>query len=1105
DKEDEDKEDEEDEESEEERLAREEAERLEREAQEAAEREAAEQAAREEEERLAREQAERDAQQSQSGSGSGGGSTANSISYNDLTTEISFAIDSHTTASNYNVRVAFLQNSASSSTGSSGNNAIPMSSLPTMPEQGSVLPGYPGSSYSAIVIPADESGSVGSELAGSISSFYSFTGWYASEADAASNDLSKRITTYSSSSPNSLYPGIARVCSIILFNYNEGCGELVVPTTLPNNIVGIDTYDDGYVILKVIPGTTITLPGAESASAASDHLYVSMNPEVGSNTSFYCYTTDYSADVSGQYYAEGRPSIYNEVKFYYPSETITLSEEDEYLPLYMQFISPVEIRVRTNGETIKVRDMVSYPNDAVSLASLAGPSGTVQALPSSITQSTTPQKWKISYSSTANYDYLLQTVYYGNSFAVPVFEGNTGSEDYHRELLCSYRTSANGPVTTYNYADNDIVMFSPENVEYKNPCKAAVRDGKYVFTVQSVDWVCIANGTDPYSEAYEVANSCFEFSENSPFVIPDDEYEGDGLYKFAINPIDLYNNNGQPGGSTPAFGLTEIAGGSGFGKYIYAPDDIVYSWNSKGSARGGAADDPTACYQASYLGSDFAQYSFVGVQGYRLAGFEIEYYQKGLNTMINKTFLLNERSEYEGLYYNAVPCLTAGTSYAVANKLSLDAVWPDTFDMEYNLGSPVYFTPIFVPAAPVTATLTYTEPNFSSRASKTYLLGDYTLSLNTGTSNYGSVKNLDLTSIAIDYARIGVTNGFVSTGFRSSVGSYQLPTMQGQDPYYELYNNGVLSSGHSWMISHDSNDHIVLKEILTLLAVEDQAAITHYPFANIEGREEEENNTFIRGLKSVGQGSAPSTFTDYRPAIRKVVPAQGEECKYSCFFTREDNQIKFARVFTSSDSFYVSGSGSYSHFYGAITDLMGSDYLGSGSTYLGGYTSVYVYGSSTFCGTPTENDYMGIVNGVEVKRTTFDPEEDPSNIYSFLGLPSGHAGMFRFYNYTGVRITNWDSAYCYSAGHWGDFNAETSVGEPIKDCSYYANMPATDRRFYAIFDYASQTGYPEGYINVCVANVACVINIGIDQDGKAEVDYLTADQMNNLWTGTSGG
>ena len=196
--------------------------------------------------------------------------------------------------------------------------------------------------------------------------------------------------------------------------------------------------------------------------------------------------------------------------------------------------------------------------------------------------------------------------------------------------MCTYKIKADGLVTTYKGNSSiNINQFTPQFNESEQFNVLKDIDGRYIFTVQPVDWVYI--DMDPANAPGGVqSTSVFAVGENNPFVLPHDQSIDEYKYKFAINPVDLITDTGvQP---AAPFNFTVRTGlirnpGSGHNQmdtFIYAPDDIIYPFNLLGTARNtDYGTNPSAIYESGVI-PEFSKksYSYVGVQGYKLIGYK---------------------------------------------------------------------------------------------------------------------------------------------------------------------------------------------------------------------------------------------------------------------------------------------------------------------------------------------------------------------------------------------------------------------------------------------------------------------------------------------------
>ncbi|MBR5369366.1 MAG: hypothetical protein IK138_08865 [Lachnospiraceae bacterium] len=1015
-----------------------EKERIEKEAAEKAEkerleREAAEQAAREEAERLAREQAEREAQQN----------AAKNPHYVDSVQNVS--LSSGSSSNNVRVRVGFVR-----STGSTGSNVVRAGDLPDM-RAGDILPGYTGSAYEAIVIPADDtSGSAhGSDLYGSVSSTYGFTGWYNNAEDAAANDLSRRVMTYpeSASSDIQLYPGISKTSTLIIMNpYGQSAGNIINSGNLPDGVIDF-TAEGNEAIYKVIEGTTVTLPVPESGSDIN-HPYIRKVSASGVNTEFYCYSTSMSLDVTKLYLSNSTAATVGSDKVYYATGSApTVTVSGDYMTLYMYFVSPVELRLATNGGTLLVSDVDSQSQSTVTVQNMAETS-TPQALPGATENTYLPaQKWTVTSQNGSAYDYVFRTVYFGRGFSLPKFtkvttspsSGNQGQgsdpgssssdplypgveETYSRELLCNYKLASNGPLARFS-AEDPVAFEDGSANRWIDTGREYDTDGKCVFTAQLLDWVYMDLRFTDENES----DKKYSVGESIPYVILDEEDERAGMYKFAVSPRDLF----AAANATTEFGFTvQQTEANDYPKYIYAPDDLIYPWNSVGAKRTATmSDSPTD--EMSVLSQSLKNsYAYMGVKNKRLTGYKVFYHDLPY-VYVNITgtadmdffYELNEvtRSELYGeMYLRADACLVGGKDSA-ACKIPLtmaesaikgyDSEGREAWDEgDSRLYHPVVFTPGFETPRTVNVSLEYNADrnNSGGFAPKSYIKDGYTLVFSglDGSSFDGS--RLEFGNLVID---VGSFNG----GFEK---------LQFDNCIYRSYNSNlqanqyyVCSSGTGYAIGNTELEN-------------DNGETIYVPLTNSELEYVSgsfPSGAFIRGL---------STFTDtistYQPAKIKAVPDRGEANKFSCFVSEQNDwgtYNAYTRVFTASDTFTAETVYGTNTVDGLIMDMAGSSNVSAenkwsnacyAKAYYGGVVKPYITdGGAINFGTPSGSIGTGDMSTYTRSVTRLGAASYiGTNIAEFLGIGSNgvfeKAGMFFFEPYTKAIVTNPSLANAYN-------------------------------------------------------------------------------------------
>ena len=1081
---------------EEERLAREEEERLAREEEERLVREEAERLAREEAERLereAQEAAEREAQQSQggsgsdsgagsgsgsgsgsdsgsgsgsdsgSGSGSGtGGSTTSGISYEDSLIQISYSMGSDSTSTTIPVKVAFY---AEPENGQGDVQLVSMSSLPTGLEEGDALPGCMWSEYSASVIPAEES-TITSDphVIESLSSSYAFTGWYTSEADAVSNNLSNRYTTYTTDlADKQLYPGISKSTRIILHNSNYDMGYVSFPTSVSGDIIRWDTFGEG-VSVTVKAGATFDLPVTEpNVTGAVDHAYVKMKQ---AHARLFCYEEkNMISDMGGQtslqppdirhYYlsgstpANGYDENGNRLFFASDNPRYVTSEDIPYVYLEMYYVSTVEVRVADIQEDEQILVRKAYSGQSSDYkkvsefysgeVSVSGTDSPIVVLPGS--DGFDSYEWKLTKTSgykTAGdktYDlYTFRTVYTGvgdGNLGVPKFSISSSSgsgSDYEKDLLCSYKTKDGELIKTFN-SDSRIYISGIHPTQGEDEfAPVGVIDGRYIFTVQAVDWVYIDMDPD---KAPDVENKVFAVGENHPYVIPRYGSDEDHLYKFAINPVDLITDSGKQPAAPFDFITVQ---GLGYGdenalkKFIYAPDDIIYPFYKLGGLRnteyGTNACDVYTTFDARLKNS----YAYIGVQGYKLAGYMVDGRILNFNEVIEQTY-----------FFGNHPCVLSN-SVSVMNMFDIT---PLTSNEDVN--EVMVLVPYFTPISTATATLTYDPPVTGEDSQVDYtaqssILENYTITLNNVDQYYLETFGLNLYSFGLDYARVGETEGFTMSYFATRIEKEAIQE-QGSPRKYKINNFYVDDDDRYWIASFDSNGVMSLSTKLLNIAVDDTEALKLYP--GLENYEIK-NNIFIRGLVPGDTGSSdPVSVSTYRCDDYYVVPAEGEVFKYSCFvYGVGADELKFARVFTAADSFNTtpaSPDGVTRAYYNStaaarIMDMVGSDNYGW--AYYGGVISPYTSDDSseddeTFFGSANGPVLYGQIESYEKRAYRTD---SATNIYTYLGSSfADGAGMLKIKPFTKILISNCNEAYIYETsiipnGDDNEFNKVADLG-----------------------------------------------------------------------------
>ena len=405
-----------------------------------------------------------------------------------------------------------------------------------------------------------------------------------------------------------------------------------------------------------------------------------------------------------------------------------------------------------------------------------------------------------------------------------------------------------------------------------------------------------------------------------------------------------------------------------------------------------------------------------------------------------------------GVYFGDHPCVLTEND-SVMNKLDIFLLAPDGFSEE------IVLIPMFTPVQPVTATLTYSLPTIGSDSHVDYsaqssVLENYTITLNNVDRYYLENYDIYLWGVAVDYARIGATDGFEQSKFYSRIIGDPVQ-MQGASLKYRISNRGTDTDNY-WTASYDSNGVMSLSTALVNLALDDGDALKLYPYTDNTSKK---NNTFVRGLciAQYGSGDEPSTMY-YKPhyLYKDAIPAQGESYKYSCFVTGEGSDLKFGRVFTASDIFSTSPAspeGVTITYYNSATsariiDMVGSDQYGK--VYYGGEISPYAPAdgnsdSKTFFGSARGEVKVGDIASYTKKSYRSD---NATNIYSYLGENfAGGAGILKINPFHSIGVSNFTTAYAYEvtwayigqssherAEAFGPFSADVPIGDPPAWC-----------------------------------------------------------------------
>ena len=938
-----------------------------------------------------------------SGSGTGSSTTESSSIFNSKTWTAQFRSEgtqSGSTTVSMSAKLVF-ENAA--------HQVFESYQLPANSNPDALLPGYKNSGYEAYAIPVDNNAAV--SQASALASYYSFVGWYDSESAATEGSSSGRIMTYADASGKAkLYPSVVKTSFVVLMNpYGQYAGNIVVPEQLPANIIDYELESDS-VVFKVKTGTTFNLPVIESGTDI-DHPYISKVSSAGVNTSLYCYSTNMFLDVPQLYLSGSTQTTVDGERVYYVSGSApTVTVDEDYLLLSMYFVSEVELRVATNGGNFTVSEKypvssISNPKTIADMASVSAP----QILPGAYEDSgyALAQKWTVSACSNTKYDYLFKTVYYGRAFDLPLLTRITdpnSTAEYSRELLCNYKLSSNGPVI--RYASSDPVGFDGID-RWINTGAQYDTDGKCIFTEQLVDWVYFDMSLSDDSVSY-INDRAGGVGQNIPYVIYDTDAESQGKYKFAVSPMDLYaeaNATTQFGFTVTQTQITE------YPKFVYAPDDLIYPWNSLGAKRDANMSSSPVDVYPGLNASLKSTYAFTGVDDRKLTGYKVEF---GINDVYQnplwRVFSLNESCSVDelGTYtLKASPCVNA-EGESVANRIPLNMVvgaikgansssnepWDEG---EHRMSVPMVFTPSFGYMFNVKARLEFsrTTNGAGGYTAATDLHSYYTLVLSGITEEcfYGSGNMFNFGNLKLDYTD---GNQFYVRAINNSV--YK----NTDDGKYYIAIGGIYSGqGMGTAVTYENG--------------EVRIPLSHGQLRIYDGSSNQE----LRGRARFIRGLAPAetvTIDNYIPSDKRPVPESGESMKYSCFAVKNGEDLNISRVFTASESFTsntIYGTGTVD---GVIMDMCGSNdvdestkWTGNdpyGFAYYGGQVSPFDKNGVVFVTDVTGNSLANMTK--QVTRLTARSLIG-ANIADSLGISdsNGHfryAGVFEFNKYGRVKI-----------------------------------------------------------------------------------------------------
>ena len=351
---------------------------------------------------------------------------------------------------------------------------------------------------------------------------------------------------------------------------------------------------------------------------------------------------------------------------------------------------------------------------------------------------------------------------------------------------------------------------------------------------------------------------------------------------------------------------------------------------------------------------------------------------------------------------------------------------------------------------------------------------------------------LDLSTLYVDYANIQNAVGFTNDWLYAWVGKTEI--VENEIHKYEVLGYGSASTGKYWTVT--SGEHgLTLSTSLVNLPTLTEGTLDEY----VDPQHSAKNKTFVRGINlSDGKYNASQdSLATYIPcSVIKVIPAQGESYKYSCFIYNND----FNRVFTAADSFSTtpaSPEGVTRTYYSPtvaarIMDMIGSDNYGWG--YYGGvirpYAASFSNDDNTFFGSASGEVTVGQVNSYTKDSLRKD---SATNIYSYLGSSfAGGAGILEFKPYNTITIQNCNVAYIYdvqmsSNNNDSGFYSITTIKPWVQQNSSYIWKRINEHIGYNVTDDIREISIagtnsiydvPEGFVYTSTADGSGAIYIG---------------------------
>ena len=420
------------------------------------------------------------------------------------------------------------------------------------------------------------------------------------------------------------------------------------------------------------------------------------------------------------------------------------------------------------------------------------------------------------------------------------------------------------------------------------------------------------------------------------------------------------------------------------------------------------------------------------------------------------------------------------------NKVDLSFM--ATGNWEEVLSSGIVLTPLFAPTSPITTSIVYST---ADRKSQERITSNYKLKLSGLDSWYVDKFGLDLSGVAIDYALLNNSDGFMTAKLDNSVKAID---NNGETRYKVIYSG------------NNNNDHYFDKTV-------ENNAMTLEINLSILGTKSNDNvtsrsDTFVRGLAPVSDDYGTTNITNYKPSEVRFAPGAGECYKYSCFVTGSSS-LRFARVFTARDIF------SQDSYYfdpltaGRIMDMAGSENYGS--VYYGGEVTPYKLGGTVFFNSLKPDFDISTVSSL--RKTVARYDDGMRNIYGYLGINATEgAGVFKFTPYTTVTITNCNVAYLY--GYIQDINEDyRKIEKMMYTSTYYSEMRVVNQYMGSgitedtrIFDLYPESGakvidVPKGFVYIMYTGTQ-MTDKGVVYDGSVAQEIKLYDNDGENVVGT---